>query len=202
MKHNLNKIILSLLVISCSCACIHANGVPEKRIAIKYNHSLRILHQYIEITLNNDYRNPESFKMKIKTQAMVYTEQNWNMEDEGTRRYLESERYKKGREDSIRMMDEAAKSNIDITMDIDKDFFENLYNQLFEVNIKKLIDETTMSGPVADGSSAIIEYGIRPCFITVGISNQEMEETTGEISKINNVIFEIFRKAGLEGYYE
>jgi hypothetical protein len=139
--------------------------------------------------------------MKIKTQAMIYTEQNWDMNDERTRRYLESESYKKGREDSIRMLEEAAKSNIDITVDIDKDFFENLYDQLFEVNIKKLIDETKMSGPVADGSSATIVYGIRPCFITVGVG-QDIKKTTGEMAKINKVILEIFEKAGLEGYYE
>jgi hypothetical protein len=202
MKHNINKIILFSLAIFYPCICTHASGTPEKRIVIRDRHSLRISHQYIEITLNNDYQNHELFRMKIQTRAMTYTEPNWNLEDERTRTYIESEEYKKAKDDSIRRLEEAAKSNIDTTIAIDKEFFESMYNLLFEVDIKKLIEETTISGPAADGSSATIEYGIRPHFITVSISNQEKKKTTGEISKINEIILEIFRKAGLEDYYD
>jgi hypothetical protein len=60
--------------------------------------------------------------MCIETIAMIYHEENWNMEDENTQKYVESEEYINSQIQRKSRMEEFAKDNINIIVDIDKDF--------------------------------------------------------------------------------
>ncbi|GHU75776.1 hypothetical protein FACS189461_2540 [Spirochaetia bacterium] len=90
--------------------------------------------------------------------------------------------------------------NINEVVNIEREYFENIYNRLFEINIKRIIEEAAPRGPVADGSSVNIQFGINPGFISIGIGDPG--RMSGEIGKVDQIIKEIFETAALLDYYE
>ena len=180
------------------------------RISIKYSHSLRIPHQQIICTLYEDTRNFGSYKMDIETIAMIYQDPYWNLEDEKTRNYIESDEYINSRIDLINTMEEYSKENIRKTINIEKDFFEKINRAIWEINLRKIIQENDprvvgINGRILrksglDGSDVTIEYGTYQYYISINV--WDPKNTGGEVNKINNITLEIFRRAGIDQWYE
>ena len=77
--------------------------------------------------------------MHIETIAIVYQEQNWNMKDENTRKYVGSEEYINSQIQLKNRMEEFAKDNINVIIDIDKNIFENISIKIWNINLIKIL---------------------------------------------------------------
>jgi hypothetical protein len=135
--------------------------------------------------------------MKIETKAMIYSKPNWDLNNEMTRNYIESEEYKRLQKDNKKRHEIFREMDINETINIESIYFENIYDRLFEINIKKIIEEHEPK-IVADGSSVVIEFGANQSFISIGV---RPGSTMGEIGKVDQIIKEIFEKASLIEYY-
>ena len=146
--------------------------------------------------------------MDINTFAMTYQELNWNINDENTRKYTESEENK-----LIQLknnMEEYSRENISKTIDIDKDFFERINNDIWKIDLQKIFQENYntimwVDGSLRrrlgnDGSEVTIEYGTFQYYMSITVWNPK--DTGGEVGKVNDIILEIFRKADMESLYE
>ncbi|MCL2720751.1 MAG: hypothetical protein FWD47_05375 [Treponema sp.] len=181
---------------SCFINKIEAQETFDNRIVIKYIHSRRIPHNQIICTL---YRTHNGiYLMHIETIAMTYREENWNMEDENTRRYVESEEYINSQIQLRNRMEEFAKENINIIIEIDKDFFERISNEIWNINLMRIVQENN-SSTGRDGSSVIIEYGSFQYFMSINVWNPR--NTRGDVEKINSIALEVFRKANVDQWY-
>jgi len=192
------KWILCLFIVLFACLSnnIKAQETIDNRIVIKYSHSRRIPHHQIICTLYKT--NNGEYKMHIETIAMVYQEQNWNMKDEKTRKYVESEEYINSQIQLKNRMEEFAKDNINIIMDIDKNFFENISIKIWNINLIKIIQENKNTIGL-DGSNIIIEYGSFQYFMSINVWNPR--NTKGEVEKINEIVLEVFKKANVDQWY-
>jgi hypothetical protein len=176
-----------------------SEGISDEKIEIKYTHSKRIPHQQIIFTLRRVYSNDENYKMDIKTMAMAYNEQNWNMNDENTRRYVESEEYKNNQIILRNRIEEFAKNNINETIDIEKEFFQRISNDIRKIDLENIIQENrSIAG--ADGSTVSISYGTYLYFTTINVWTPK--NTKGEVIKVNDIVLEVFKKANLEEWYQ
>jgi hypothetical protein len=193
-------LILLLFFTLFPAGTVQAGGQPQKFIKIDYIHSLRIPHQNIFIELFTDTQDSEIYRMKIETKAMVFSETNWDLNDVKTRNYIESEEYKKSKEERARRFEYYGKMNINKVVTIEKEYFENIFNRLFEIDIKKIIEEYNPREPAADGSSANIQFGTSAYFISIAIG--EPGSGTGEKGKADQIIKELFERADLLEYYE
>ena len=171
----------------------------ENRIVIKYEHSMRIPHQQIICTL---YRTAnEEYKMRIETIAMIYQETIWNMNDNYTRRYVESEDYINSQIQLKNEMKEFAKDNINVIIDIDKNFFEQISNEILKINFLKIAQDNNYTQSFGlDGSSVIIEYGSFQYFMSINV--WDPRNTKGEVEKVNGIVLEVFRKANVDQWYD
>ncbi|MDR0315315.1 MAG: hypothetical protein LBH97_00270 [Treponema sp.] len=136
--------------------------------------------------------------MRIETIAMTYHEQNWNMEDENTRRYVESDGYINSQIQLRNRMEEFAKDNINMIIDIDKDFFENISKEIWNIDLLKIVQENNNSSG-RDGYSVTIEYGSFQYFMSINVWNPG--NTKGEVERINAIVLEVFRRANVDQWY-
>jgi hypothetical protein len=169
------------------------------RITINYLHSMRIRNQHIKLTLYKAMDNSEVYKMNIETFAQNFEQPNWNLQDENTKNYVESEKYKEMQIQLKNKMEEYSKENINKTIDIEKTFFENIDNAIWKIDTKKLIQEN-ISIMGLDGSNVTIEYGTFQYYLTINAWSPK--NIKGETEKINEILLEIFKKADLENWYE
>jgi len=133
------KWVLCLFIVLYNCVSnnIEAQETLDNRIVIKYMHSRRIPHQQIICAL---YKTDNGeYKMHIETIAIVYQEQNWNMKDENTRKYVGSEEYINSQIQLKNRMEEFAKDNINVIIDIDKNIFENISIKIWNINLIKIL---------------------------------------------------------------
>jgi hypothetical protein len=169
------------------------------KIIIDYVHSMRIPNQQIKFTLSKALENDEVYQMKIETFVKNYEEPNWNLEDENTRNYVESDRYKEMQNHLKNEIEKYSKENINKTIDIGKIFFENIDNAIWEIDTKKLIQENNNKMGL-DGSDVTIKYGTFQYYLTINVWSPK--NNNGEVEKINEILMEIFKKANLEDWYE
>jgi hypothetical protein len=153
MKINYKLFILVVCTLFAINVCtpnkIESQKTPDNRIVIKYSHSRRIPQNKIICTLYETFDG--EYKMRIETIAMTYSKQNWNMEDENTRKYVESEEFIERQIHQKNIMEELAKDNINILIDIEKDFFEQISRKIWNINLSKIIRENKNSNG-RDGS--------------------------------------------------
>ena len=107
-------------------------------------------------------------------------------------------------------MEKYSKENIKKTIDIEKDFFERINNTIWDIDLKRIIQEndprlveldgTVIKKAGLDGSDVTIEYGTYEYYISITVWNPK--NTGGEVNKIDNIVLEVFRKAGIEEWYE
>jgi len=201
-RKNIPVIILIYFFVIINCNVVAAprsEHTIDERIEIRYTHSRRIPHQNIIFTLSRLHGNDGMYRMHIRTLAMTYQEQNWNMDDENTRRYVESEEFLN---DQVRLrdnMENHERNNIDIMMDIERDFFYDISNELREINFDNIIQENLQIAG-ADGSSVSIEFGTYLYNITITVWSPR--NTGGEVDKINKIVEKVFEKAGLIEWYQ
>jgi hypothetical protein len=200
MKMNRKLLVWIICILTvlnnCTPNKIKAQGISDNRIVINYHHSRRIPHNKIICTLYKTYN--EEYKMHIETIAMIYQEPNWNMENQNTRRYAESEDYINSQIQLRNRMEEFAKDNINIIIDIDKDFFEQISNKIWNINLLKIVQENnnTMG---RDGSSVTIEYGSFQYFMSINVWNPK--NTKGEVENVNAIVLDVFRRANVDQWY-
>jgi hypothetical protein len=166
----------------------------KNSITIKYINSRRIPHNQIICTLIN--KNDNEYIINVETIAMIYQEQNWDLNDENTRKYVESEGYKNSQIDLKNEMEEYAKENINNIIEIEKDFFENIYNKLLEIDLIKVVQEEIIG---LDGYTVIIEFSLNDKIETIDVWCPS--DRSGEVEKINEIVLEVFSKANVSQWY-
>ena len=187
-------ILINLLFIS----KIYAQETFDNRIVIKYVHSRRIPHQQIICTLYKRYNG--SCIMQIQTIAMTYQETNWNLDDENTRRHVESEEYINSQIQLRNRIEEFAKENINQIIDIEEEFFTKISKEIWNIDLLKLIQENNNNSIGMDGSTIIIEYGLLQYSLSINVWNPR--NTRGEVEKVNAIAVEIFKRANVEQWYQ
>jgi hypothetical protein len=83
-------------------------------------------------------------------------------------------------------------------IDIDKDFFEQISNEIWNINLQKIVQENNNSSG-RDGSYITIEYGSFQYFMSINVWNPR--NTKGEVEKINAIVLEVFRRANVDQWY-
>ena len=186
------------------------NECSIERIVLNYTHSLRIPHHQIKFTLYKTLDNNESYKMDIETFAMIYEEPPWNIDDENTREYIESEEYKNSKIQLINTIEKYSEENISKTIDIDKEFFLIINEKILKIDSQKIFQENKstfmlIDGNIRrkignDGSDVTIQYGTLQYYMSIRVWNPK--NTPGEASKVNDIVLEIFKKANMNEWYE
>ena len=185
---------MCIFLIYCTCKNNeNINNSQQNNITIKYINSRRIPNNQIICTL---IKNNCEYILNVKTITMIYQEQNWDLNDENTRKYIEGEGYINSQLDLKNKIEEYSKDNINISMKIEKDFFENIYNKLLEIDLNKVIQEEIIG---LDGYTVIIEFSLNDKIKTIDVWSPK--DRDGEVEKINEIVLEVFNKANISQWY-
>lgn len=93
-------------------------------------------------------------------------------------------------------MVEYEKDNIKFSMEIEEDFFHNIYKKLLEIDLVKLVQEEEDG---LDGYSVTIEFNINQERKTIDVWCPSLK--SGEAKKVSKIVLEVFKKANVSQWY-